>query len=312
MIIITDDMRNNLEYDGRTPKFGVTINKNKYIVKTMKNGSSSVYSEYVASNFISKIGYDAHMVKLGYYNGIVGYREYDGLVNVIKDFSNDRYTLHSFKDLGESSVDTSLNKKVYAYKEVEKIIKSIVKSDNNIKEIMLRRFWQMYICDAILGNRDRHWGNWGFLKDNIEHKLLPAPIYDNGACLFPDVLNNLYQLNIDTYNFLYDRTIKFPASLLKAYRSDEKVYKRTNYKTVFSDLRISKVLVDERNKLISRIGGEGVFNAIIEVTSDNDIPIELVNFYRMIVMCRYYCIVERMDFDIAYRKSMNILRGYII
>ena len=124
-------------------------------------------------------------------------------------------------------------------------------------------------------------------------------------------MNNLYQLNIDTYNFLYDRTVKFPASLLKAYRSDEKVYKRTNYKTVFSDLRISKILVDERNKFISRIGEEGVFNAIIEVTSDNDIPVELINFYRLIVMCRYYCIVERMDFNIAYRKAMNILRGYI-
>ena len=41
-----------------------------------------------------------------------------------------------------------------------------------------------FICDAILGNRDRHAGNWGYLK--FSSGYLPAPIYDNGGSLFPN------------------------------------------------------------------------------------------------------------------------------
>ena len=43
----------------------------------------------------------------------------------------------------------------------------------------------MLIFDAVIYNEDRHFGNFGLLRDNRTGKILsPAPIFDNGLSLF--------------------------------------------------------------------------------------------------------------------------------
>lgn len=48
---------------------------------------------------------------------------------------------------------------------------------------------QMILCDYLLGNLDRHTGNYGFIVDSENHHILRvAPIFDNGAGdLFNDI-----------------------------------------------------------------------------------------------------------------------------
>ena len=43
----------------------------------------------------------------------------------------------------------------------------------------------MFIVDALIGNWDRHNGNWGFLYNNSTDEISLAPVYDCGSCLFP-------------------------------------------------------------------------------------------------------------------------------
>lgn len=54
----------------------------------------------------------------------------------------------------------------------------------------------MLVFDAVIYNEDRHFGNFGILRDNHTGKVIsPAPIFDNGLSLFnmamPDDFNNL-------------------------------------------------------------------------------------------------------------------------
>lgn len=50
----------------------------------------------------------------------------------------------------------------------------------------LIRFRQMVCVDALVGNFDRHTGNWGYLMDNATDAIIgPAPIYDCGSALMP-------------------------------------------------------------------------------------------------------------------------------
>ena len=54
----------------------------------------------------------------------------------------------------------------------------------------------MLVFDAVIYNEDRHFGNFGILRDNHSGKILgPAPIFDNGLSLFnyamPDDIQNL-------------------------------------------------------------------------------------------------------------------------
>jgi len=62
----------------------------------------------------------------------------------------------------------------------------INKKITNVSE-MISSFFEVYIVDAFLGNFGRHGNNWGFLKKDNKYRL--APIFDNGSCLFPNLVN---------------------------------------------------------------------------------------------------------------------------
>ncbi len=54
----------------------------------------------------------------------------------------------------------------------------------------------MLMFDAVIYNEDRHFGNFGILRDNRNGRILgPAPFFDNGLSLFsyamPDDIRNL-------------------------------------------------------------------------------------------------------------------------
>lgn len=51
--------------------------------------------------------------------------------------------------------------------------------------VLTEWFWDMFIVDALIGNWDRHNGNWGFLYNIVTDEISLAPIYDCGSCLFP-------------------------------------------------------------------------------------------------------------------------------
>ncbi len=46
-----------------------------------------------------------------------------------------------------------------------------------------KKFWDMFIIDALIGNTDRHNGNWGFLVNTEMNEIKFSPIYDCGSCL---------------------------------------------------------------------------------------------------------------------------------
>ena len=193
MICIDDSMRNGISYDGKTIKFGITLDGKNYIVKTGK-GDLSVYCEYIASKFMRVIGVNSHSVALGLYKGDV--------VDVIFDFaSNYGLYIHSYKDIHQSTEDTDMSNKEYTYKDVIHKIDKNLKLVGKDKEVAINQFWQMFICDAILGNRDRHQGNWGYLGKTGYTNYKVAPIYDNGGSLYPGVYKEINNINKDRKEF---------------------------------------------------------------------------------------------------------------
>ena len=64
----------------------------------------------------------------------------------------------------------------------------------------------MLIFDALIYNEDRHFGNFGLLRDNHTGKIkAPAPIFDNGISLFSYAMPDDYK-NLGDY-----ATTRFPA-----------------------------------------------------------------------------------------------------
>ena len=46
-------------------------------------------------------------------------------------------------------------------------------------------YWERFVGDALVGNFDRHMGNWGYITDTRSGEVYASLIYDNGSTLFP-------------------------------------------------------------------------------------------------------------------------------
>lgn len=292
---------NGKVYNGNTLKFGITEAGVDYIIKFPKGNDMSVYCEYIASRLIQNLGVSCHTVDLVFYHGVV--------VDMIEDFtSGTNLSLHSFKDTKQSSEDTDLDFKEYTYTDVLYLIDKHLKMTENDKADAKRQFWNMFLCDAILGNRDRHWGNWGYLSNGISYKF--APLYDNGASLFPNV-NNVINQYLDSslrYKFLKDRIYVFPASLFKVRKPDRSY--RSNYAEMFQDLRINKLFAECVRNLRSKFSYKQIFMLIQGIVIKVDLPVYYQRFYIEIVTLRYMCIVLKKDFDRAYKEVEEMLLKY--
>ena len=184
-------------------------------------------------------------------------------------------------------------------------------SDAN-KQRTIIQFWDMFICDAILGNRDRHHGNWGYLVRK-RGGYVPAPIYDNGGSLFPDLSNRIdeYMKAISEnreYTFIEQRSEKFPASLFQKERANGEI-KRTNYYEMLSDLRWNKTLAREVKSIREKVGFNQIYESILRVISDvkDIVPYPYKRFYILIVCTRYLHLIERKTIKQSYIQSFRRL-----
>ena len=150
---------------------------------------------------------------------------------------------------------------------------------DNIKE----KFWDMFIVDSLIGNTDRHNGNWGLLVNARSDKAEFSPIYDCGSCLN----STLSDEEIDKIN---DVEIKNLA--INCYSCIKENGKKINYKTYIKSLKnkdcnnallriFTKIDLDKINKFIDNI---------------SCIPNYRKEFYKNIINLRYKILEE------AYKK----------
>ena len=172
-------------YKGSEKKKTLIYNGKKYLVKfpdpireKNKNISyiNNAFSEYIGSNIFKMIGFETQNTILGKYN----YNGKEKIVCACEDFTSDDSELFEFEGLALSTnpdkkIDTELSDIIDVIEECKMI---------NSSETKLK-FWKMFVVDALIGNTDRHNGNWGFLVNKKTKKVTFAPIYDCGSCLNP-------------------------------------------------------------------------------------------------------------------------------
>ena len=299
--------RNNKAYNGKTAKFGVTIEKQNYIVKRKKTSfdDTSVFSEHVASSFIRMSGISAQETYL------LTDKVTKEPVVLIKDFTKEGEYLRSYESTRESSEDTDITTKAYTYKDILYMIEKHTKIYPGTKPQVVLQFWQMYCMDAILANRDRHMGNWGYLATETKG-YRAAPVYDNGASLFPQVLRHFDEyIKGDSKAFILERSSEFPASKLMEYDSAEHRNKKTNYfRYIQNNLNNSDSFFDGLRFTIQKLRSMGILR-IAEITrscvTDSRIPLDLQHFYFEIICVRYLHIVHGISPEEAYAQLPSFI-----
>ncbi len=280
--IVTDDMFIDSIGEGFENKFFISVKNKKFLVKDSsynkrrKQKSLAPYCEYAGSNFIQLSGLlPCQKTYLGMYD--------NRHVVLCEDLFSE-CIFRPFKELHQSSAGTDLGNKEYTYEDVlyvlEKKEKLVGSEFSDFKE----KFWFMFLFDAILGNRDRHEGNWGFVKKNSKTTL--APIFDNGSSLFPDVDLSDWK----HYQFVKDRVHKIPASQFKMWKPgivDRPM--RTNFYEIITEFH--KIFKDE----LTRVGQ--IDYQTIAADSIVDVPEEVAEWFRVIIECRFRVLILGEDFD---------------
>lgn len=237
--------------------------------------SNSCISEYIACNIIKTLGLNVQDTILGTFNlnGI------DKIVVACKDFTSSGNVLKQFAELKNSQIETSKNGYGTELTEVTETIENqLIYDVKELKEF----FWNMFIADSLVGNFDRHNGNWGFLINESLKKIEIAPIYDCASCLYPQLTDDRIEQIINDDDELKARVFVFPTSALKM--NDKKI----NYFEFISSLTNSdcnKALL----KIFPRIDIEKINKIIDETPFISEIR---KKFYKKILKMRYEKILK--------------------
>ena len=185
MIDFTNAIEQLNSYRGSEKKKTLIYNDHKYLVKfpdpireKNKNISyiNNAFSEYIGSNIFKIVGIKTQNTILGKYQ----YNGKEKIVCACEDFTDEKHVLYEFENL---ALSTNPDKKIET--ELNDIMEVIEESKmiNNIET--KEKFWDMFVIDSLIGNTDRHNGNWGFLLNRTTGKVEFSPIYDCGSCLNP-------------------------------------------------------------------------------------------------------------------------------
>lgn len=189
-------------YKGSEKKKTLIYNNKKYLVKfpdpireKNKNISyiNNAFSEYIGSNIFKIIGFETQNTLLGTYT----YNEKQKIVCACEDFTDANHLLYEFENLAlsintDKKIQTELSDIMEVIDEIKNLTQIHLKIIDNIKE----KFWDMFIIDSLIGNTDRHNGNWGLLVNARSNEAKFAPIYDCGSCLNPMLEDNeMNQIN---------------------------------------------------------------------------------------------------------------------
>jgi hypothetical protein len=170
--------------------------------------SNSCISEHIASTIANMLGVRAHETRLGVFSRNAKTR----MVCACRDFTEGGKAFYDFCSVKNTVIDSDTNG---TGTDLDDVLDTIDRQ-NFVDPIDLRNsFWDMFVVDALLGNFDRHNGNWGFLVDLMTHKAEMAPLFDFGSCLLPQADENVMKRVLTDEKELEARIYLFPQSALK-------------------------------------------------------------------------------------------------
>lgn len=169
--------------------------------------SNSCISEHLGSTIFRLLGIPAQETLLGtHVNGRTK------VVCACKDFTIPGIRLFDFCSIKNTVIDSETGG---TGTELEDVLTTIEQQTFIDPMVVIERFWQMFVVDALLGNFDRHNGNWGFLVDESTGQSALAPVFDCGSCLLPQADDSIMQRCLADEREMNARIFTFPASMLK-------------------------------------------------------------------------------------------------
>lgn len=198
------------------PKLSIRYLDHDYVLKFPSHPRNDVnvsyanncFSEHVACSVLRTIGIDVQETILGTYrrNGK------EKIVVACRDFTEGGLRFADFGSLKNMCISSSENGYGTEMNDIENAFDEQPWMDPMRVSSF---FWDLFICDALIGNFDRHNGNWGFIIDDARGKVDIAPVFDCASSLFPRLDISDYRMVMDTESELMARVYTWPNSSIK-------------------------------------------------------------------------------------------------
>lgn len=278
MIDFTNAVQKNKTYAGANgSKISVLYNGEQYMLKfppfpTINKEMSytnSCISEYIGCKVFESVGIPVQETVIGTYTS----KGKEKVVVACKDFTSQGITLQDFASLKNRIIDSERN----GYgTELADILSTIDEQTAMDSETLKTRFWDMFIVDALIGNWDRHNGNWGFLYNNATDEVTLAPVFDCGSSLYPQADEDLMKKILSDKNELNHRIFDIPLSAV-TYNG-----KKINYFKFLSEGEFP-----DCNKALKRIASRIDMKKIYEIIDNTPTITELQKeFYKTMLTAR--------------------------
>ncbi len=284
MIDFTNAVQKNKTYAGANGgKISVLYDGEQYMLKfppfpTINKEMSytnSCISEYIGCKVFESVGIPVQETVIGTYTS----KGKEKVVVACKDFTSQGITLQDFASLKNRIIDSERN----GYgTELADILSTIDEQTAMDSETLKTRFWDMFIVDALIGNWDRHNGNWGFLYNNATDEVTLAPVFDCGSSLYPQADEDLMKKILSDKNELNHRIFDIPLSAV-TYNG-----KKINYFKFLSEGKFP-----DCNKALKRIASRIDMKKIYEIIDNTPTITELQKeFYKTMLTARKERIID--------------------
>ena len=284
MIDFINAVQKNKTYAGANGgKISVLYNGEQYMLKfppfpTINKEMSytnSCISEYIGCKVFESVGIPVQETVIGTYTS----KGKEKVVVACKDFTSQGITLQDFASLKNRIIDSERN----GYgTELADILSTIDEQTAMDSETLKTRFWDMFIVDALIGNWDRHNGNWGFLYNNATDEVTLAPVFDCGSSLYPQADEDLVKKILSDKNELNHRIFDIPLSAI-TYNG-----KKINYFKFLSEGKFP-----DCNKALKQIASRIDMKKIYEIIDNTPTITELQKeFYKTMLTARKERIID--------------------
>lgn len=278
MIDFTSAKVKNKAYAGANgSKISVIYNNEQYMLKfpplpTINKEMSytnSCISEYIGCKIFDSVGIPVQETVIGTYTS----NGREKIVVACKDFTSPGITLQDFASLKNRIIDSERN----GYgTELNDILSTIDEQTSMDSDAIKTRFWDMFIVDALIGNWDRHNGNWGFLYNNSTDEVVLAPVFDCGSSLYPQADDELMTRILNNKNEFNHRIFDIPLSAI-TYNG-----KKINYFNFLSEGKFEDCNTALK-RILSRIDMKKFYEIIDGTPTVTDIQNE---FYKTMLTAR--------------------------
>lgn len=218
---------------------------------------------------------------------------YDGnkekLVVACKDMTSVGVILQDFASLKNQSVTserngygTELNDILYTFDEQMAVE----------PERLRAFFWDMFVVDALIGNWDRHNGNWGFLYNQATDEMKIAPVYDCGSSLYPQADEEIMQLVLENKGERGSRIYNRPVS---AIRINDKKINYYDYITSMENTELNNALL----RVVPRIKEKAIIELVDSISVLTSLQKE---FYKVMLLERKHIILDE-TYNVLLKKS---------